>query len=322
MSSLSEILNSLLIFGVLVGLVLYLRTLPGGTRKRMMRRMRELAEEHQLVTTARIETQDPLAAGDTLRRRIAYRVMALGDMIPLLDAKQRSDLGMQLTRAGYRDRKAVSILIGIKLIVGACAAVISAVFATALPGVAEHFFMRVVLMSAAFMLGMIWPETMLRWIISRRQRSISRYFPDALDLMVICTNAGNSLSVCILRVARELQAICPALSDEFQFTADQLQVDGDTATALRNMSARIGVQSMRSLVTTLIQSQQYGTPISQSLKTLARSERNVQMMSLEEKASKLAAKMTIPMMLFILPTVGIIAAGPAILKLIELFNNH
>jgi len=161
----------------------------------------------------------------------------------------------------------------------------------------------------------------LSLLISRRQKKISSYFPDALDLMVICTNAGNSLSISIMRVANELQKICPPLSDEFKFTADQLQLDGDSASALRNMSKRIGIQSMRSLVTTLIQSQQYGTPISQSLKTLSRSERTAQLLALEEKAAKLAAKMTVPMVLFILPTVGIIAVGPAILGLMNLFDH-
>ena len=320
-SSASEILISILIFAILLGLVLLLRNLPNGARQRMMQRMREVTEEQSNL--AKIQAQEVQSTGtesDALLNKITHRIVVLGDMIPLLDAKQRTELGVQLTRAGFRDRKAVSVLIGIKLIVGACCAFLGAVFASSVPFVTDHFSMRVVFMAAAFMIGMIWPETVLSLLISRRQKKISSYFPDALDLMVICTNAGNSLSISIMRVANELQKICPPLSDEFKFTADQLQLDGDSASALRNMSKRIGIQSMRSLVTTLIQSQQYGTPISQSLKTLSRSERTAQLLAMEEKAAKLAAKMTIPMILFILPTVGIVTAGPAILNLMNLFN--
>jgi len=321
-SSISEIFTSILIFAILFGLVLFLRNLPNGARQRMMQRMREVSENQERITKIQaLEVQVAVTGNDALLNKITSRLVVLGDMMPLLDTKQRTELGVQLTRAGFRDRKAVSVLIGIKLIIGASFAFLAAVFASSVPFVADHFLMRVVFMAAAFMMGMIWPETVLSYLIGRRQKKISSYFPDALDLMVICTNAGNSLSISITRVANELQRICPPLSDEFKFTADQLQLDGDTAGALRNMSTRIGTPSMRSLVTTLIQSQQYGTPISQSLKTLSRSERTAQLLALEEKAAKLAAKMTIPMILFILPTVGIVTAGPAILSLMNLFNR-
>jgi len=257
-SSVSEILTSILIFAILFGLVLLLRNLPNGARQRMMQRMREVSEEQRhLAKTQALAAQDTATGNDALLSKIISRLVALGDMIPLLDAKQRTELGVQLTRAGFRDRKSVSVLIGIKLIIGACCAFLAAVFASSVPFVAEHFLMHVVFMAAAFMLGIIWPETLLSFLIGRRQKKISSYFPDALDLMVICTNAGNSLSISITRVANELQKICPSLSDEFKFTADQLQLDGDTASALRNMSKRIGTPSMRSLVTTLIQSQRH-----------------------------------------------------------------
>jgi tight adherence protein C len=323
MSSLMQLISSVLIFALLLTLVLLVRKLPSTTQKRLTQRLREATELRNVVSDAEVDgEQNELTDGQTLWQKITQRLVALGDMVPLLDAKQRSALGKQLTRAGFRERKAVSVLVGIKLVVGATASFTIAVFASSIPFVNEHFFMRVVAMGAAFIVGIIFPESVLGMLITRRQKKITTYLPDALDLLVICTNAGNSLPISIKRVSREMQLICPPMSAEFKVTADQLQVDGDTGAALRDMSTRIGVPSMSSLVTTLIQSQQYGTPISQSLKTLSRSERNAQMMSMEEKASKLAAKMTIPMMLCILPTVGIIAAGPAVLGLINLFANQ
>jgi tight adherence protein C len=119
-----------------------------------------------------------------------------------------------------------------------------------------------------------------------------------------------------------LRVICPPLADEFTVTADELSIGSDTAQALSAMSARVGLPTMRALVTTLVQSQKYGTPITQSLRTLSRTERAMQMVALEEKAAKLAPKMTLPMMIFIMPTVSLIAAGPAVIRLIAVFRGH
>ncbi|WP_158901529.1 type II secretion system F family protein [Burkholderia sp. L27(2015)] len=322
-NSLVQLISSVLVFSLLLTLLLLVRKLPSTRQKRLTDRLREATELRNFVNDKEVDgDDDELTDGHTLRQKIAQRLIAIGDMIPLLDAKQRSALGMQLTRAGFRERKAVSVLVGIKLVVGAVASFAIAVSASSIPFVNEHFLMRVVAMGAAFIVGIIFPETLLGMLIKRRQKKIAAYLPDALDLLVICTNAGNSLPISIKRVAREMQLICPPISAEFKVTADQLQIDGDTGAALRDMATRIGIASMSSLVTTLIQSQQYGTPISQSLKTLSRSERNAQMMVMEEKASKLAAKMTIPMMLCILPTVGIIAVGPAVLRLMQMFANQ
>ena len=322
-SSLMQLISSVLLFALVLTLVLMVRKLPGTRQERLTQRLRDATELHTIVSDEEIDgEQDDLSDGQTLLQKVTHRLVAIGDMVPLLDAKQRSALGMQLTRAGFRERKAVSVLVGIKLVVGAAASFTIALFASSIPFVNEHFLMRVVAMGAAFILGIIFPESVLGMLITRRQKTITGYLPDALDLLVICTNAGNSLPISIKRVAREMQMICPPISAEFKVTADHLQIDGDAAAALRDMATRIGVPSMSSLVTTLIQSQQYGTPISQSLKTLSRSERNAQMMAMEEKASKLAAKMTIPMMLCILPTVGIIAVGPAILRLIDMFAHQ
>jgi tight adherence protein C len=195
------------------------------------------------------------------------------------------------------------------------------VLAPHLPRIGDHFVMRLLAMAGAFVIGMMLPEHALGFVVKRRQRAIAAALPDALDLLVICTNAGNSLVVAIKRVAAELHTICPPLSDEFSVTADQLQIGGDSAAALNAMAARIGLTSMRALVTTLVQSQQYGTPITQSLRMLSRTERSMQIIALEEKAAKLAPKMTLPMMLFIMPTIALIAAGPAVIRLIAVFRH-
>ncbi|WP_374192426.1 type II secretion system F family protein [Trinickia acidisoli] len=262
------------------------------------------------------------APGRNMPQQLAHRVATLGERMPIFDAAERGKLATRLASAGFRDARSVSILAGLKIVCGACLALGAIVLAPHIPRIGGHFVLRLLMMAAAFVIGMMLPELALASAIKHRQRAIAIALPDALDLLVICTNAGNSLVVAIKRVAAELSTICPALADELSLTADELQIGGDSASALNAMAARIGLTSMRALVTTLVQSQQYGTPITQSLRMLSRTERAMQIVALEEKAAKLAPKMTLPMMLFIMPTVALIAAGPAIIRLIAVFHHH
>ncbi|RXZ36345.1 type II secretion system F family protein [Oxalobacteraceae bacterium CAVE-383] len=299
---------------VLIGAVVLLLLSTRSRRHRISQRVRQATMRRAADSAG----DEPGLAN--MGQRVARRVTRLGEIVPLFDAFQREALARQLVSAGFRDRRAVAGMVGVKIVVGALLALVAIVLSAHVPRVGNYFAARVVIMAAAFIVGMILPEYVLSFLIGRRQRSISACLPDALDLLVICTNAGNSLVVSIKRVARELTSICPPLADEFAVTADELQIGADSATALRNMAARTGLPSVRGLVSTLIQSQQYGTPITQSLRMLSRAERAAQVFTLEEKAAKLAPKMVLPMMLFVLPTVGLISAGPAFLRLLTVFK--
>jgi tight adherence protein C len=137
--------------------------------------------------------------------------------------------------------------------------------------------------------------------------------------MVVCTNSGLGLNAAFQRVAQEMEFLAPELADELKLTSGQLQLSGDVSDVLHQLAERIGLQSIRSLVSTLIQSRQFGTPIGQALRVLSRSERTARLLRTEEAAAKLATKITVPMMLFILPTVLIVAAGPAVLQVMKAF---
>ncbi|KAE8757820.1 type II secretion system F family protein [Paraburkholderia madseniana] len=311
----SDAVRDLALVLLLCGGLLLALMRPRSTRRRIAHRAR--------IAAMRADSHPPLRAEEhvaDLWQRLLKRFASLGERVPVGGAAQRNQLGEQLVRAGFRERRAVSMMIGFKLLVGALFALVAIVLGPYVPRIGEYFVFRALMMGGVFIVGMMLPELALNTLISRRQKAIASCLPDALDLLVICTNAGNSLVVGVKRVARELKTICPPLADEFAVTGDELQVSGDSAGALRHLAARIGLPSVRALVTTLIQSQQYGTPITHSLRMLSRAERTAQMMTLEEKAAKLATKMTLPMMFFILPTVGLIAAGPAVIRLIAVFK--
>jgi tight adherence protein C len=115
--------------------------------------------------------------------------------------------------------------------------------------------------------------------------------------------------------------ICPPLHDEFSLTADELTLSGDTTRSLVSLAERIDLPQVRGLITTLTQSMRYGTPITQALRTLSRTERLTHIVNLEEKAAKLAPKMVVPMLLFIMPPVVCIAAGPAVIQLMSVIGK-
>ncbi len=162
--------------------------------------------------------------------------------------------------------------------------------------------MRGVAMLMVFIVGMIVPEYIIGFISARRRAAMASSLPDALDLLVICTNASNSLGVSIRRVA------------------DELKLSGDSTRALHGLAARIDLPSIRALISTLTQSMRYGTSITQALRTLSRTERLQHIVTLKEKAAKLAPKMVVPMM-FILPAIIAVAAGPAVIQLLDFIDK-
>lgn len=245
----------------------------------------------------------------------------LGQLLPLLSAAQRAEASLKLVRAGLRSKTAIFVLAGFTSLT--CLLFVSVIWAFGRPLLmAQSSLLFWLCLLLGCYLGLLLPRLVLDRLAARRQEAIRLALPDALDLLVICTNAGLGLNAAIERVAYELAYVAPALSDELSLTATELRLSSDTESVLNRLAARVGVESMRSLVTTFLQARQYGTPITQALRVLARSERTARMMRLEEQAARLSVKMTLPMLLFILPTVLIIGAGPALINLGEFFSTY
>ncbi|RDK01007.1 type II secretion system F family protein [Paraburkholderia lacunae] len=310
--TLLDLLMLLALFGVLA---LWWATKRGGTRGRIADRAREAALSQRLDSSP----VDVEGSDSGLRAQLVRRLATLGDRLPLFDAKYREDLGRQMVRGGYRGKLAVPVLVAVKFLFGIVCATLAVMLGSHIPAVGRFPAARGILMVFVFIVGMIVPEYVLALRAQRRRRAMAACLPDALDLLVICTNAGNSLAVSIRRVADELSSICAPLSEEFSLTADELKLSGDSARALNGLAERIDLPSIRALISALTQSMRYGTPITQALRTLSRTERLAHIVSLEEKAAKLAPKMVLPMMVFILPAVVVIAAGPAVIQVLEFF---
>ncbi|GLT01448.1 type II secretion system protein [Sphingobium jiangsuense] len=155
------------------------------------------------------------------------------------------------------------------------------------------------------------PDIYLSNKISKRSAAIRKGIPDALDLLVICAEAGLTVDAAFARVAKELGRAYPELGDEFQLTSIELSFLTERRQAFENLAWRVDVEALKGVVTTMIQTEKYGTPLASALRVLSAEFRHERMMKAEEKAARLPAIMTVPLILFILPTLFIVILGPA-----------
>ncbi len=172
-------------------------------------------------------------------------------------------------------------------------------------------FKKYALTAGTFLLAYKAPDIWLKNKIQKRTSAIRKGLPDALDLLVICAEAGLTVDASFSRVSRELGKAYPELGDEFALTSIELGFLTDRRLAFENLAKRIDLDSVRGVVTTMIQTEKYGTPLASALRVLSAEFRNERMMRAEEKAARLPAIMTVPLILFILPVLFIVILGPA-----------
>jgi len=178
------------------------------------------------------------------------------------------------------------------------------------------------LVAVTFIMSYKAPDIFLKNKITKRSHAIRKGLPDALDLLVICAEAGLTVDAAFGRVARELGKAYPELGDEFSLTAIELGFLTDRRQAFDNLAQRIDLDAVRGVVTTMIQTEKYGTPLASALRVLSAEFRNERMMRAEEKAARLPAIMTIPLILFILPVLFIVILGPAACSINDSFINR
>ncbi len=180
---------------------------------------------------------------------------------------------------------------------------------------------RLALFAMALGLGYKGPEIYLKNLIGKRTDAVRKGLPDALDLLVICAEAGLTVDAAFGRVARELGRAYPELGDEFTLTSIELSFLTERRHAFENLAYRVDLEAVRGVVTTMIQTERYGTPLASALRVLSAEFRNERMMRAEEKAARLPAIMTVPLILFILPVLFVVIIGPAGCSLMDAFAH-
>lgn len=167
--------------------------------------------------------------------------------------------------------------------------------------------------------GFYLPQFVVTNVVERRQKEMTLNFPDSLDLLTICVEAGASIEGAFARVTEEIADASVVLAQEFGLTSAELAFLGDRTKAYTNFAERTGLPAVRALATSLIQSETYGTPVAMALRVLSQESRDERMARAEKKAAQLPAQLTVPMIVFFLPPLFVVIMGPAIIKVMDTF---
>ncbi len=235
----------------------------------------------------------------------------------LLKPSERYELARRLARFRIEELAAVLIFVAVRILAAAIGGASAWIGASRFGGTSLPFFV----LPIGFGLGWYIPGMLLYGMMKRRQASIAQGLPDALELLVVCSEAGLALDSALDRVATELRQSQPALAEELAVTSADLRVLPDPNVALGNLARRIDLGAVRTVVTCISQTLRYGTPLAQALRVAASDLRNDALILLEERAGRLPVLLTIPMILLILPTVFLIVGGPSVLQAIDAFSG-
>ncbi|MGB4827789.1 MAG: type II secretion system F family protein [Paracoccaceae bacterium] len=237
-------------------------------------------------------------------------------------AEELSAVRMKLLRAGYPDKSAVHIFHAAKMVLGVGALIIGLIYALIQSASAEVSTQSMILYTLVpGAIGYYMPQYWVNKRMAKRQTQIIQGFPDALDMMLVCVEAGQSLDQSIIRVAKESRAGYPALADEFDMVSHEVKAGKERVAVLKDMAERVGVPDVASFVTTLVQSATFGTSIADALRVYSADMRDKRVMRAEEKANLLPTKLTLGTMMFTVPPLMIILIGPSVYGISQMLGN-
>ena len=279
----------------------------------MARRVRALNDRREQLKAGVAASKTRRRAKMEKKTRISVdRMKAILGSMKMLQDSQLKTAALNLSRAGIRTKDAAITVIFFRLVapimIGGTAA-IGVYLLHWFPDASA--FKQYMIVAGSLLTSYKAPDIVVKNLITKRQQAIRKALPDALDLLVICAEAGLSVDAAFNRVARELTKAYPELGDEFALTAIELGFLTDRRKAFENLAQRVNLDSIRGVVTTMIQTEKYGTPLAAALRVLSAEFRHERMMRAEEKAARLPAIMTVPLILFILPVLFVVILGPA-----------
>jgi tight adherence protein C len=257
------------------------------------------------------EEDKPRVNWRALLKRSEQVIKPLGEMIPR-SPEEMSKQERRLVQAGVRRKDSAVLFYGIKLSVA-----IALLIGFAAAGYLQQNPLLYIVLSV--LLGAMLPDLLLARAVRNRKERIQLAIPDALDLTVVCVEAGLGLDQSLMRIGQEIKPVHPDLSDELRLLNLEINAGKSRAQALRNLSSRTEVDDLRALVAVLIQTDKFGTSVAQSLRVFSDSLRTKRRQRAEERAAKTTIKMIPPLVFFILPSIFVVVLGPAVITLIQQF---
>ncbi len=299
---------------VTLGLPMANRDGLGARLKAVSERREELRAKHLAALNAKRGALRGTAAAGYMKSTLDR--FKLGNILESEDTREK------LARAGFRGQGPVTTFMFFRFVMP------FAVFGFAILYLffISHFewttLMKITVAVGSALLGFYLPDLFLNNTIARRQQSIMRAFPDALDLLLICVESGMSVEAAFQRVATEIGQQSTELAEEFGLTTAELSYLPERRLAFENLAARCGHAGVKAVATALNQAERYGTPMGSALRIAAQENREMRMNEAEKKAASLPAKLTVPMIIFFLPCLFVVILGPAIMKIMHMAGGH
>lgn len=288
--------------------------LPLVRRDQLDSRLKAVAERRVELSRHQQASLRKSAQARTLAR-VGFMKQVL-ERLKLQQLIQSKAVRRRLAQAGWRSQAAAITFTFTRLVLPIGLGLFTALMLFGSQKFVMPMPVKFVVLAVVAVIGFYLPNVLVSNRIQHRQQAIRKAFPDALDLLVICVESGSSIEGAFARVTDELADSSPELAEELGLTTAELSYLGDRRQAFQNLTERVRLASVRSLATALIQSEKYGTPVAVALRVLAQENRDERMIRAEKKAGALPAQLTVPMIVFFLPTIFVIILGPAVIQTI------
>jgi tight adherence protein C len=283
----------------------------------LSKRMKAVALERDKI---RQRERERLARGDkiTLRQSPKRYMQKVVDQLNLNKWVGQDEARLKLIQAGYRGHAPYIAYLFFRMVMPVVAVMSTAFYIFVVLQMEQPTVIKIGLCLIAAYLGMQIPYVFLKNRIGKRQLSIKRAFPDALDLLLICVESGMSIEAGFRRVAAEIGTQSIPLAEEFTLTTAELSYLPDRRQAYENLGQRTDLDGVKSVCVALQQAERYGTPLAQTLRVLSQENRDLRMSEAEKKAAALPPKLTVPMILFFLPVLFVVILGPAAIRVMSM----
>ena len=318
----SSLLQIETLITVLVGLAAFATILtvaaPYFETDRLAARMKSVGQERDKLRAAQ---RALLMASPEARLREKPKTSLVSQLVEALNLRRVFDTEASrdlLRQAGLRNERQLMTFLAARVIAPLVLAIVVFIYASTVFADRVAPPMRVAATGIGLIFGYYLPTIFLKNLVSRRQFSIKRAWSDALDLLLICVESGMAIEPALQRVAREIGSASVPLAEELALTVAELSYLQDRRKAFDNLGKRTGLMTVKSVVTTLIQSERYGTPLGTALRVMAQENRDMRMSEAEKKAAALPPKLTVPMIMFFLPVIFVIILGPSVILVMKL----
>lgn len=296
--------------GAIVSLTLpYLQTDRLGARLKLVSERRD-----ELKSQARSERDNRKSK---IRPTASTYMQQVVDRLSLRKIMDSPETRIKLSQAGLRGQAALVTFLFFRLVMPVIVFAGAFIYLLITDNFSGNFTAKLAVSLVAGGIGFYLPNVYIQNLITKRQQAIARAFPDALDLLLICVEAGMTIEVAFGRVAKEIGGQSIELAEELGLTTAELAYLSERRTALENLAQRTGLDGVKAVVTSLIQSERYGTPLGQSLRVMSQENRDLRMAAAEKKAGALPAQLTIPMIGCFLPVLFLVILGPVAITLMN-----